>query len=236
MKNINKVIQENIDRFIRENVEKYSNAKIEHLRYKARTHCNATGDDDLYAYYSYDYIPKNSDINPTSLEQKIQRMIWVFKHEKGCDKAVEAEYKEIVYEDVLNLETEVFKNIFGDCTDITFATVPCSSNENNTRRWKKFSKDLCERLGMENAFEHIKITKDATTASHYCGKRTMAKYGLNKSFFKGKAVVIFDDLATEGYHIEEFSKKLKDCGAEVIMAIVIAKTKQADDILLKIKN
>ena len=236
MKIINKVIRANIDKFIRENVEKCSKAKIEHLRNKARMHCNATGDDDLYAYYSYDYIPKNSDIKPTPLDKKIQHKIWVFKHEKGCDKAVEAEYKEIVYDDVLNNEVEVFKNIFGDCTDITLATVPCSSKENNTRRWKKFSKDLSKRLGMENAFGHIRITQDATTASHYCGRRTMAKYELDKSFFKGKAVVIFDDLATEGYHIEEFSKRLKDCGAEIIMAIVIAKTKQADDILLKIKN
>lgn len=221
--NINRIITETTNKYIKCIIKESINDANERLKEAAKLHekFNCEG---LPIYYSYEYVPTYTT-NTTSLDKRIQHKIWIFKHEASCSKVDEAEYRVVTYDDVLNEEEHLFKMFFeDDCKELTFVTVPCSSKENHARRWKAFSNDMCNRLGMKNGYSHITITKDAVAPSHYSGKKTIADYNIDEAWFKGRTVVIFDDVVTEGFHISELKNRLEKCGADVIMAITLAKT------------
>ena len=75
---------------------------------------------------------------------------------------------------------------------------------------------------MDNAFQYVKGISDELP-KHMGGKGLLA-IDLDKSYFAGKKVVVFDDIVTHGTTMSKMIDALNKCGATVLFIISLAKT------------
>lgn len=52
------------------------------------------------------------------------------------------------------------------------------------------------------------------------------RMALDREYFSGKKVIIFDDVVTSGATAREFANELAECGAQVMGAMFLARTKR----------
>lgn len=52
------------------------------------------------------------------------------------------------------------------------------------------------------------------------------RVALDREYFNGKKVIIFDDVVTSGATAREFANELAECGAQVMGAMFLARTKR----------
>lgn len=81
---------------------------------------------------------------------------------------------------------------------------------------------------MTNGFDHIKYNTDADHPSHW-GGHTYPNVTFEKNFFKGKIVVLIDDLITSGQTLVKTRNNLDEAEASVVLAITIAKTRRNEE-------
>ena len=75
---------------------------------------------------------------------------------------------------------------------------------------------------MTNAYDYITITKEKTPS--HLGGSDAAEYSFNRSFFRGKIVVLFDDVVTSGGSVASMKATMESLGATVICALSIGQT------------
>jgi predicted amidophosphoribosyltransferase len=75
---------------------------------------------------------------------------------------------------------------------------------------------------MKNAFPYIQVSSDGS-AKHEGGTGVGGK-SYDRDFFRGKYIVLFDDVRTSGASLEQERRNLESLGAKVICAITIAQT------------
>lgn len=164
-------------------------------------------------YFFYWYYPKNHFPVVTDKDQDVRELIW---HFKDGIKYAQDNVSDILYKKLTNE--------FGNALSrLTFVCIPASTKEKHRIRYQNFMATLCNRTGMINAFEHITIAKE-TEASHITGNIELPKYNIDTNFFRGKQVIIFDDVITRGFSISIMKKLLEKVGANVIAAITIGRT------------
>lgn len=108
---------------------------------------------------------------------------------------------------------------FSGCT---LACIPASTTDANQRRYEFFSDSLSSKLGMTNSYSHIRIVREKDPK--HCGGTVPAVYSYDKSFFKGRKIVIFDDIVTTGTSMITFARDLESLGADIVATISLAKT------------
>ena len=161
-------------------------------------------------YFFYYYYPKKfTDISAES--QNVRNLIYDFKNGVSHIKV-----KDLVVDKIRNTF------ISADFAKICFVCIPASTRITNQARYKDFSRDVCQALGMDNAYEHITITKEKTQA--HKGGTDSAEYSYDKFYFNGKFVILFDDIVTKGSSISAMKTDLESCGATIICAISIGRT------------
>lgn len=171
-----------------------------------------------------DYYPISSKVIETSEISNDRRMIWIFKNP---ERVYETEYIKAVEWAILQTK-EIIETTFGkESTQyITFVCIPASSQKISERRYKAFSEKLCKATGMIDSFNYIKVTH-AKTKVHTGGKsfsQDMLEYDPN--FFKGKYVLLFDDIITTGSSMKSFKAKLQELGSTVIGGMAIGRSKK----------
>lgn len=75
---------------------------------------------------------------------------------------------------------------------------------------------------MINGFQYISILKEKSPS--HLGGSDVATYDFDRSFFKGKKVILFDDVVTKGASMQSFMDYLEEVGAEVVCCISIGRT------------
>ena len=100
-----------------------------------------------------------------------------------------------------------------DLKDTIIVCIPASCQRTYTRRFRKFSENVCAKTGAINGFDHIKVI----------GKREKVHISGD---FQGKRILIIDDICTTGRTSDDFREKMEQAGAHVRMAMFLAKTKQ----------
>ena len=173
-----------------------------------------------------DYYPSGSD-DLTDTDLQIQHLIWDFKASPPfpCNnKEILRRHKKATMF-ILPFVVDIINHYFNDLTkDLILACVPATSKEVNDRRFCDFTRQLCKRTGMKNGYNHVRITKDGEATHHYFDDAEPVIYVIDKKFFTGKNVLIFDDNVTTGASIERFKNKLENAGSHVIGAITIGRT------------
>lgn len=166
----------------------------------------------MFSFYPY-LSTKNR--NATQEEWKIRRLIWDFKDGKA-------------FSNVAHLVANKLIQLYGTETkNIIFACVPASSAEKNEKRYKNFSSMVCQLCGMNNAYYHIKVKGEKSAEHDNVDKNDIhnkQEIEFDQDFFRGKKVIVFDDILTKGFAYAIFANKIEKLGAEVLGGLFIGKT------------
>lgn len=166
----------------------------------------------MFSFYPY-LSTKNR--NATQEEWKIRRLIWDFKDGKA-------------FSNVAHLVANKLIQLYGTETkNIIFACVPASSAEKNEKRYKNFSSMVCQLCGMCNAYDHIKVKGEKSAEHDNVDKNDIhnkQEIEFDQDFFKGKKVIVFDDILIKGFAYAIFANKIEKLGAEVLGGLFIGKT------------
>jgi len=119
---------------------------------------------------------------------------------------------------------------YGDkARELVCVPVPCSSMAQYRFRFSYFCVVVANTLGQANPMQHVTILGKRSAAhrnpAHTIVKDDNYEVQVDGEFFKGKKVVIVDDIISSGRTADDFAKVLEDAGAEVKGGIFFAKTK-----------
>ena len=170
-----------------------------------------------YPYcYFYNYYPKSmSDIS--FKDEEIREHIYDFK-----DSSPENRPK--CYYDFARYVSIQIKYTFGcdAASQVSFVCVPSSDLGVTDDRLKEFYSLVCKETGLDNAYSYVFGEGDITP--RHLGGRGLTSIKLDKKYFFGRKVVIFDDIVTRGATMHKMVSALKDCGAIILFIISLAKT------------
>ena len=171
--------------------------------------------------YLYEYLKTKAPREATQGEWDNRYLIWAFKN---TPNKYNSKYS---YEEALGIivpkYTRRLKETFGSmASDLTLVCIPASNKVNNERRWKEFSSRVCNELNMWNGYSYISIESDAMAKS--LGGDGITTLSFDRSFFKGKQVVLCDDIKTSGKSLQRMRQQLESMGATVVCALTIGVT------------
>ena len=171
----------------------------------------------LVDYHSYNGF---GTYNLSNEEWDNREMIFNFKNNSELTDPISHRN---AMEKAFCLLTELLDKTFGDLTSqLTLACVPASTAEKTEARFKEFAQKVVEKTGMTNGYEHIREVVDQDPErledSH------LPQYEIEQEFFKGKKVLLFDDIMATGKSLGKFANNMREAGAQVVAAVVLGKT------------
>lgn len=97
--------------------------------------------------------------------------------------------------------------------DMVFLCVPASRQEVNKSRYKEFCKEVSRLSGIKNGYSHLILMEDrlAVHERRRGREKEISKVSImdfDKPFFKGKQVLIFDDIITTGGSYAIFAEEV----------------------------
>ena len=112
-----------------------------------------------------------------------------------------------------------------DLTNTVIVCIPASCEQTNKRRYKRFSADVCAMCNAINGFEHIQVIgkREKVHISKTHGQRSNVQ--IDTDYFKGKRVLLIDDICTTCATANAFIEQMQAAGADVRMTLFLAKTK-----------
>lgn len=166
----------------------------------------------MYFFYPYQ---STKNRNATPEEWRIRRMIWDFKDGRS-------------FENIAYMVVNKLSGLYGtNIKDIVFACVPASSAEKNEKRYKEFSNMVCSLSGAINAYSHIRIENEKLAIHEGKENKKLSLVQVidfDNDFFKGKKVLVFDDVCTKGFAYARFANQIEKLGAEVLGGMFIGRT------------
>lgn len=116
-----------------------------------------------------------------------------------------------------------------DLTQVVLVCIPASTRCAHVRRWKRFSQLLCELTDAVNGYDRVQVSGSRKRA-HVTGDCELAKnikhcVHIDADFFRGKKVIVIDDIYTTGQSSRAFIGAMEAVGAEVVMAGFLGKTR-----------
>ena len=157
-----------------------------------------------------------------------RRTIWNFKNDPG--RNISSLQHEEALNNVIPQIIQRLNDTFGEeyVQFLTLVCLPASTRAKNVARYEEFAKRLCDETGMENGYEHTHVVKDGMSKNdpeNHTGRSIQPIIEFDKDFFRGKNVLLFDDVVTKGGTMLRYKDILKDKGATVIGGICLGKTK-----------
>lgn len=174
--------------------------------------------------YLLNYYPTTCEFEANDEEWDDRYTVWNFKNTPG--KTDEDDHQATL-DDVIPRIKSKLCSTFGESSlkYLTLVCIPASSSVKTELRYKEFSERLCEETGMENAYSHLSVTK-ASEEKKFGGHGIMTNnISFDEDFFKGKYVLLFDDVITKGESMLRFKLKMERLGAIVVCGFSIGKTK-----------
>ena len=175
---------------------------------------NATSDWEMIAgfplYFFYWYYPKRFD-SISEDSHRARSLVYSFK-----DGISHGRVAEMVQTKLRSTFSE------SDLHSFTFVCIPASTTSVNEARYRSFSEDVCNALGMRNGFPYVHITREKTPSR--LGGTDSAEYSFDSSFFDGARIILFDDIVTRGGSMRQFRSYLENCGATIVCGLSIGRT------------
>lgn len=178
----------------------------------------------LHYTYLVNYFPTSCIFEATQSEWNDRWLVWNFKNTPGKTSAS-------AHINALNIVVPRMKSIltatFGIrlLKDLTFVCIPASSAIKTELRYAEFSKRICEETGMTNAYDHITVVS-STTEKKFGGSGICTdSLAFDGHYFKGRYILLFDDVITKGESMLRFKRKMEELGANVIAGFSVGRTK-----------
>ena len=172
--------------------------------------------------YLFDYIPINYPA--TNEESKNRILVWDFKNTPG--KTLPGAHQ-IALKEVISMITKKILDTFEkECLKhLTLVCIPASTQVKTKARYEEFAKSVCEETGMINAFPYISVVEERSER-HLGGTcMNIDQISFDDDFFKGKFVLLFDDVITKGNSMRKIKQKMESLGATVVGGLALGKTK-----------
>ena len=173
--------------------------------------------------YFYDYFPYRDWKDKATPDMwDAWHTVWHFKNDPA--KNISPSEHNRVLNVVVDLVEKTLRETFGSKTQyLTLVCLTASTQRKTEMRYKEFAERVCKDLKMTNAYPYIRVIEEGE-AKHDGGDGSHS-VTYDDDFFKGKYVVLFDDVRTSGYSLDEELRRMEIMGATVICAITIAQTK-----------
>ena len=116
-----------------------------------------------------------------------------------------------------------------DMSNTIFICIPASCQHTHTRRFKKFSAMVCQKTHAENGYDYIHVIgkrpKAHISKTHEFADNTDQYVKIDAEKLAGRNVVVFDDVTTSCKTADAFIERIQQTGANVRLAIFLARTK-----------
>ena len=187
-----------------------------------------------YSYLFY-YYPTTCDFEATEEEWYYRRLVWDFKNTPG--KTSPVAHQIALRKAVLIIKNKLFETFNSDnLKHLTLVCIPASSQAKTQARYEVFSNRICGETGLINAYSHISVVSEREERHLGGTGMNTGQIAFDESFFKGKYVLLFDDVVTRGDSMRTFKRKMESLGAIVIGGLSLGKTKHERPIKESISN
>lgn len=174
---------------------------------------------NMKTYAFYQYLPlKRATANTPERFARVRQLVWNFKN--GRKNAQNY---------MIDLVSSCFTKWYGEgCKDIVLVCVPTANERKYTYRFRKFTDAVCARTGVRNGTAHITIAGERsakhTDIGHVVRESEHYLVFIDEEFFRGKTVIVFDDIRTTGRSSEAFAAELQRAGAAVKGGLFLAQS------------
>ena len=176
-----------------------------------------------YSYLFY-YYPTTCDFEATEEEWSNRWIVWDFKNTPG--KTSKSDHQEALEKAIHMLKNKLLTTFEADSLKyLTLVCIPASSQIKTQARYEEFSNRICGELGLINAYPHISVVTEKEERRSGGTSIDTNKLSIDEDFFKGKYVLLFDDVITRGDSMRTFKRKMESLGAIVVGGLSLGKTK-----------
>lgn len=192
---------------------------------------------DLPYKWVVDYASYNAYGNFELTSEDWEKRDYIVNFKGNSELTTEFDHQKALSQAIEDISTLII-DTFGDAAKgFTFMCIPASTQANTKRRFAEFSKKVCEKTGMTNAYPLISWKQVANNAA--CEENeaadadmengvdveenTKEEYVIENDALKGKDILLFDDIIASGGSVCRFAEKMKSMGANVIAAIALGK-------------
>jgi len=167
-------------------------------------------------YYTREYLPTRYEAD--DIEWANRRAVWNFK-DGNCSPSV------------LNDLVECIDRIVGNEStyDYVICFIPASTRSKTRNRYSSVARQLSNRTGVEATL--AAITKDNDSESGYISGKSddpADDFSFDSDYFRGKKVILIDDVITRGRTFSSTARRLISNGASSVVGLFVAKTVNPD--------
>ena len=178
-------------------------------------------------YYLFYYYPTTCDFEATEKEWAHRRIVWNFKNDP--DKDISYLAHNIALNHIVSGLKALLIMTFGEdlLHMLTLVCLPASTKVKNEARYKAFSEKLCAETGLKDGYVHTTFIEDGISKNspdNPTGHSINPKVAFD-DWFKGKYVLLFDDVVTKGDTMLRYKRILEEAGAIVVGGLCIGQTK-----------
>lgn len=189
----------------------------------------------LHFSYLFYYYPTTCDFEATEEEWSNRWIVWDFKNTP--DKTSESDHQKALEKAIPMLKNKLLTTFEADSLKyLTLVCIPASSQIKTQARYEEFSNRICGELGLINAYPHISVVTEKEERRSGGTSIDTNKLSFDEDFFKGKYVLLFDDVITRGDSMRTFKRKMESLGAIVVGGLSLGKTKHERPIQGRIPN
>ena len=166
-------------------------------------------------YYTMGYLPTRYEANES--EWNNRHAVWNFK-DGVCSPSI------------MSFFVEAIDQIVGrDKSNYVICFIPASTSLKTRVRFASLASRLTERTGIKATLAAISRLNDSE-ASHISGKscNPTADFCFDTSYFRGKHVILIDDVITRGRTFVQTANKMIANGASSVEGLFVAKTVNPD--------
>lgn len=164
----------------------------------------------------WEYLPQR--FKPRSeMDVLVRNFIYDFK--RGRRKAARRAAVEVA--------NFFFHNWGSQCEEYTFVCIPARNNATYRNRFSYFSEEVEELCGCKSAMDHVMIIGERQArhnSYNHCVCESGYDFLLDIEWFKGRKVVIVDDIMTSGATARSFAEELSAAGATIIGGLFLCRT------------
>jgi len=167
-------------------------------------------------YYTMEYLPTRYEAD--QYEWANRRAVWNFK-DGNCSSTI-----------LVMLKRHVSRIIGSNSKDdYVICFIPASTKAKTLNRFGEVADELESRTGVKATLNAITKPID-TAAGHVAGKSSdpTAGFCFDSDFFRGKKVILIDDVITRGRTFNDTASKLMSHGAKSVVGLFVAKTVNPD--------
>lgn len=180
--------------------------------------------DRFHYTYLLNYYPTTCEFEATQDEWDDRWTVWNFKNTPG--KTSPSDHEEALETVIPQIKSRLIST-FGTALlkKITLVCIPASTAAKTKARYDDFSRRICRETGMVNAYDYMQVTCSSAEKKFGGSGISTNNVSFDANFFRGKYVLLFDDVITKGESMLRFKRKMEELGAIVVGGMSIGKTK-----------